>query len=68
MSLAQLWWQFIRIGIAAFGGLGVTLSLIECYLVTDRRALTAQNVTESLTYTKLLPGSSKPLKGPNSDV
>jgi chromate transporter len=51
-------WQFMKIGVAAFGGLGVTLSLIERYLVTDRRVLTAQNVTESLTYTKFLPGST----------
>lgn len=58
MPLGQLWWQFIKIGVAAFGGLGVTLSLIERYLVTDRRVLTAQDVTESLTYTKLLPGST----------
>ena len=58
MPLAQLWWQFIKIGVAAFGGLGVTLSLLERYLVTDRRVLTAQDVTESLTYTKLLPGST----------
>jgi len=58
MSLPQLWWQFIKIGVAAFGGLGVTLSLIERYLVTDRRVLMAQDVTESLTYTKLLPGST----------
>ena len=58
MSLAQLWWQFIKIGLAAFGGLGVTLSLIERYLVNDRRVLTAGDVTESLTYTKLLPGST----------
>lgn len=58
MSLPQLWWQFIKIGVAAFGGLGVTLSLIERYLVTDRRVLTAQEITESLTYTKLLPGST----------
>jgi chromate transporter len=58
MSLAQLWWQFIKVGVVAFGGLGVTLSLIERYLVTDRRVLTAQEITESLTYTKLLPGST----------
>lgn len=58
MSLSQLWWQFMKIGVAAFGGLGVTLSLIERYLVTDRRVLAAQDVTESLTYTKLLPGST----------
>lgn len=58
MPLGQLWWQFLRIGVAAFGGLGVTLSLLERYLVTERRVLTAQDVTESLTYTKLLPGST----------
>lgn len=58
MSLVQLWWHFIRIGVAAFGGLGVTLGLIERYLVVDRRVLTAQDVTESLTYTKFLPGST----------
>ena len=58
MSLTQLWWQFIQIGVAAFGGLGVTLSLIERYLVKDRAVLTAQTVTESLTYTKFLPGST----------
>lgn len=58
MPLTQLWWQFIKIGVAAFGGLGVTVGLIERYLVTDRRLLTAQDVTESLTYTKLLPGST----------
>jgi chromate transporter len=58
MSLAQLCWEFIRIGVAAFGGLGVTLSLIERYLVKDRAFLTAQTVTESLTYTKFLPGST----------
>lgn len=58
MPLAQIWWQFIKIGVAAFGGLGVTLSLIERYLVNDRRVLMAQDVAESLTYTKLLPGST----------
>src|SRR5919106_962174 len=58
MSLGQIWWQFVRIGFAAFGGLGVTLSLIERYLITNRRVLTAQDLTESLTYTKLLPGST----------
>jgi chromate transporter len=58
MSLAQLWWQFIKIGVAAFGGLGVTLSLIDRYSVKARGLLTAQDVTESLTYTKFLPGST----------
>jgi chromate transporter len=58
MSLTQLWWQFLKIGVAAFGGLGVTLSLIERYLVAEKGVLTPENITESLTYTKLLPGST----------
>src|SRR5688572_3711336 len=58
MSLAQLCWQFIKIGVAAFGGLGVTLNLIDRYLVKDRGVLTTEDVTESLTYTKFLPGST----------
>jgi chromate transporter len=58
MTLAQLFWQFLKIGVAAFGGLGVTLSLIDRYLVKDRGVLTAVEVTESLTYTKFLPGST----------
>jgi chromate transporter len=53
-----MWWQFLKIGVAAFGGLGVTLSLIERYLVIDRHVLMAEEITESLTYTKLLPGST----------
>jgi chromate transporter len=58
MSLPQLWWQFLKIGVAAFGGLGVTLSLIERYLVAEKGVLTPEEITESLTYTKLLPGST----------
>jgi len=58
MRLPKLSWHFIKIGSAAFGGLGVTLSLIERYLVKDQGVLTAREVTESLTYTKFLPGST----------
>src|SRR3972149_8587454 len=58
MRLPQLSWLFIKIGSAAFGGLGVTLSLIERNLVKDKGVLTARDVTESLTYTKFLPGST----------
>src|SRR6266545_267480 len=51
---------FLRIGAAAFGGLGASLALIERELVTNRQWLTAADVTEALTYTKLLPGSTGP--------
>ena len=51
-------WVFLRIGAMAFGGLGAALALIEREWVERRQALTAADVTEALTYTKLLPGST----------
>jgi chromate transporter len=51
-------WIFLHIGATAFGGLGATLALIERELVTKRGMLTPADVTEALTYTKLLPGST----------
>ena len=51
---------FLRIGAVAFGGLGASLALIERELVTRRQWLTAADITEALTYTKLLPGSHGP--------
>jgi chromate transporter len=59
-SLRTLGWVFLRIGAVAFGGLGASLALIERELVTKRQWLTAADVTEALTYTKLLPGSTGP--------
>src|SRR4030095_16979316 len=55
-----LGWIFLRIGATAYGGLGTTLALIERELVTQRGLLTPAAVTEALTYTKLLPGSTGP--------
>jgi chromate transporter len=60
----QIWptltlaWIFLRIGATAFGGLGASLALVERELVTKRRLVTEADVTEALTYTKLLPGST----------
>jgi chromate transporter len=55
-----LGWIFLHIGATAYGGLGTTLALIERELVTRRGMLTPADVTEALTYTKLLPGSTGP--------
>ncbi len=55
-----LGWIFLHIGATAYGGLGTTLALIERELVTKRGMLTPAEVTEALTYTKLLPGSTGP--------
>ena len=60
MPALSLGWMFLRIGATAFGGLGATLALIERELVTKRGILTPADVTEALTYTKLLPGSTGP--------
>jgi chromate transporter len=49
---------FLRIGALAFGGIGAALALIDRELVRKRQWLTAEDVTEALTYTKLLPGST----------
>jgi chromate transporter len=59
-SLWTLGWVFLRIGAGAFGGLGAALTLIERELVAKHQWLTAADVTEALTYTKLLPGSTGP--------
>ena len=55
-----LGWIFLHIGATAYGGLGTTLALIERELVAKRGMLTPADVTEALTYTKLLPGSTGP--------
>ena len=57
-SMLTLWWVFLRIGTLAFGGLGAALALVERDLVDQRRWLTPADLTEALTYTKLLPGST----------
>ena len=58
LSLLMLGQIFLRIGAMAFGGLGAALALVERELVDKRQWLTAAEVTEALTYTKLLPGST----------
>ena len=55
LTLGQV---FLRIGAVAFGGIGAALALIDRELVRKRQWLTAEDVTEALTYTKLLPGST----------
>ena len=54
----KLFLIFFRIGCVGFGGLGSVLAIIERDLVTEREKLAAEDVTEALTYTKLLPGST----------
>ena len=58
LSVWSLGWVFLKIGATAFGGLGAALAIIEKELVDRRQVLTGVDVTEALTYTKLLPGST----------
>jgi chromate transporter len=54
----HLFLTFFRIGWIGFGGLGSVLALIEQDLVKKQEVLTPADITEALTYTKLLPGST----------
>jgi chromate transporter len=56
LSLGALAWVFFRIGALAFGE--TELVMIERELVDRRRVLTHQDLTDALTYTKPLPGST----------
>ncbi len=50
--------MFLKAGVTAFGDTGPLLAFIERDLVETRGVLTKDNVTEALTYTQLLPGST----------
>jgi chromate transporter len=58
VSIWVLAWVFFRIGATGFGDTGPLLALVERDLVEGRRVLTRDDITESLTYTRLLPGST----------
>ena len=49
---------FLGLGLRAFGGLGAVLALLTRDLVGRRAWLRETDVTDALTYTKLLPGST----------
>lgn len=56
LSMGALAWVFFRIGATAFGE--TELVIIERELVDRRGVLTHQDLTDALTYTKPLPGST----------
>ena len=56
LSWTELAWVFLRIGALAFGE--TELVMIERELVDRRKLLTHQDLTDALTYTKALPGST----------
>jgi chromate transporter len=56
LPLPALAWEFLKIGATAFGE--TELALIEREFVDRRGVLTRDDLTEALTYTKALPGST----------
>ncbi|MCC6179835.1 MAG: chromate transporter [Chloroflexi bacterium] len=56
LSMGTLAWVFFRIGATAFGE--TELVIIERELLDRRGVLTHQDLTDALTYTKSLPGST----------
>ena len=57
-SLTATGSYFLGLGFRAFGGLGAVLALLTRELVERRAWLREADLTEALTYTKLLPGST----------
>ena len=58
VSLALLTWLFLKIGFQGFGGMGSVITLIRREMIEQRGWITADDLNESMTYTKLLPGST----------
>ena len=54
--MSQLLPCFLKIGAQGFGGLGAILTLLTRELVERRGWLAQSDITEALTFTKLLPG------------
>lgn len=57
-SLVSLILVSLRLGAAAFGGLGATLALLQRELVERRGWLQARDIKDALAFTKPLPGST----------
>lgn len=58
ISTLGLAWLFLKVGVSTFGETGPLLAVIERELVEKRKVLTRDDVSEALTYTQLLPGST----------
>lgn len=58
VGLLLLGWVLLKLGAAAFGGLGATLSLLQRRLVDERGWLQQSDISEGLAFTRALPGST----------
>ena len=50
--------DLLKLGALAFGGLGVTLNLLQRHLVDERGWLRESDISEGLAFTRALPGST----------
>jgi chromate transporter len=57
-SLVALGWELLKLGAAAFGGLGSTLALLERRLADELAWVQQSEVNEGLAFTRALPGST----------
>ena len=57
-DLLTLGWDLLKLGALAFGGLGVTLALLQRRLVAERGWLQESDISEGLAFTRALPGST----------
>lgn len=58
LNLFTLGWELLKLGAMAFGGLGVTLNLLQRRLVDERGWLRESDISEGLAFTRALPGST----------
>ncbi|HEX7635620.1 MAG TPA: chromate efflux transporter [Noviherbaspirillum sp.] len=56
VSLAKLWWIFLRIACTSFGGFMTMISVVQNVVVTRRRLLRDQDVLDGLSLASALPG------------
>src|SRR5688572_27823523 len=58
LGLVTLGLDLLKLGAMAFGGLGVTLTLLQRHLVDERGWLRESDISEGLAFTRALPGST----------
>ena len=56
VSLSQLFWVFLRIGVLSFGGPAAQIALMHRVLVDDNDWLTEKQYLNALSFCMLLPG------------
>jgi chromate transporter len=57
-SLFVLGWDSLKVGALSFGGMGMTLTLLQRRFVDQRGWLQQSDISEGLAFTRALPGST----------